>query len=165
MVCIDPWIRLDCFNCLYRHDVWIGSWKTFDILDWHYFMDRAGLFALFRLLVCSNWCIVLIGWIVLIGFLSSLIVLIVWIVSAGLCFGLLEGLPCGTNRFGCICGILFDCVCFPREPMWSMWTAFWASGAPLGSTRQYGTGPTGCSRAAKMPRVTPNEMCCKCVTL
>ena len=38
-------------------------------------------------------------------------------------------------------------------------------GAPLGSTRQYGTGPTGYSRAAKMPRVTPNEMCYKCVTL
>ena len=38
-------------------------------------------------------------------------------------------------------------------------------GAPLGSTRQYGTGPTGYGRAAKMPRVLPNEMCNNCYTL
>ena len=67
----------------------------------------------------------------MIGFLSVLIVLIVWTVSAVLCFGLLEGFSCScTSRFGCICGILFDCFWFPWEPIWGV---FWVSGAPLES--------------------------------
>ena len=58
--CIDPYNFLDCFDCLYRLDVCIGSWKP-----WTFFIVIAswiGLDFLYFLVCLSCWIVlVLVG--------------------------------------------------------------------------------------------------------